>query len=98
MAVVVTKRGVTEFERDDDQGNWPVPGRWRAVRSPRPEKRRYAVICCPGCSTVCAVGNDSHKIAPDGAVSPSVACETEGCGFHEHIKLVGWVPVSSKES
>lgn len=36
-----------------------------------------------------------HEIAADGTVSPSVVCPTEGCDFHEHVRLVGWEDLPS---
>ena len=29
-------------------------------------------------------------IADDGAVSPSVMCLEDGCGFHDFVRLFGW--------
>lgn len=37
-------------------------------------------------------GLSAHTIAADGTVSPSVVCPQDGCGFHDHIKLLGWAP------
>jgi hypothetical protein len=34
----------------------------------------------------------AHTIGADGTVTPSVVCPTEGCGFHEYIKLKDWTP------
>jgi hypothetical protein len=35
-----------------------------------------------------------HQISEDGIVSPSVVCPKDGCSYHEHIRLEGWVPVN----
>lgn len=32
-----------------------------------------------------------HSISEDGTVTPSVVCPEDGCTFHEHIRLVGWI-------
>lgn len=49
-------------------------------------------------SLICPNGHEGvlldHDIAEDGRVSPSVVCPWEGCGFHEHVRLVGWSDVS----
>ena len=36
----------------------------------------------------------THSIAADGTVSPSVVCTYDGCDFHEFITLEGWDQVS----
>lgn len=48
-------------------------------------------LTCPDCGTS---GNMSdHEVADDGTVTPSVVCPMEKtCGFHETVKLEGWVP------
>ncbi len=61
-----------------------VPGSWKGLLTP---KGRSATFTCPNGHT-CAL--DHHEIAADGAVTPSVVCPYEGCGFHEFIKLEGW--------
>lgn len=33
---------------------------------------------------------DHHTIDDGGVVSPSVVCPEDGCGFHDHVRLVGW--------
>jgi hypothetical protein len=32
----------------------------------------------------------NHRIASDGAVSPSVVCPNPQCDFHEFVRLEGW--------
>lgn len=34
----------------------------------------------------------NHRVGEDGAVSPSYVCVEPGCGFHEFVRLDGWVP------
>lgn len=34
----------------------------------------------------------NHSVAPDGTVRPSYVCTEPGCGFHQWVKLDGWVP------
>lgn len=46
------------------------------------------VVRCPQCSKIAVVG--SHEVAIDGTVTPSLVCPTEGCGFHEWVKLEEW--------
>jgi len=33
-----------------------------------------------------------HQIAADGTVTPSCVCPYKGCGWHEFVRLVGWMP------
>jgi len=48
----------------------------------------------PTATLTCTNGHEGlisdHEIAADGAVTPSVVCTEDGCGWHEHITLVGW--------
>jgi hypothetical protein len=39
-----------------------------------------------------------HSIAQDGTVSPSVVCPVEKCGFHEFIRLEGWMGSKVRKS
>lgn len=55
-------------------------GRWRPVLL---DGERTARIACPSCGTL---GLLDHEIAEDGAVSPSVVCPRDGCGWHEWIR------------
>lgn len=32
-----------------------------------------------------------HTISQDGTVTPSVVCPVDGCGFHEVVRLDGWM-------
>lgn len=63
-------------------------GTWQPVA----ESSRHifkARICCPGCGYDCTL-RGTHDVADDGAVSPSLVCPNDGCGFHEFVKLEGW--------
>lgn len=42
------------------------------------------------CCLTVPVWRLDHKIADDGTVNPSVQCWADSCGFHEHVRLVGW--------
>ncbi len=33
-----------------------------------------------------------HMVRSDGKVTPSLVCPDADCGFHEHIRLIGWEP------
>ena len=62
------------------------PGTWRFWDSgPR---GKTAAFVCPICGTLAMLID--HEIAPDGTVTPSVVCPTEGCDFHEFVRLEGW--------
>lgn len=56
-------------------------GTWRAVRD-----STSARITCPNCGFDAEL---DHEIAEDRTVNPSVECPAN-CGFHEHIRLMGW--------
>jgi hypothetical protein len=47
-----------------------------------------ALAVCPNGH---AASLDDHTIADDGVVTPSVVCPTKDCGFHDSIKLEGWL-------
>lgn len=36
------------------------------------------------------VSGTVHQIGPDGAVTPAVACQYDGCGFEAKVKLEGF--------
>jgi hypothetical protein len=57
-------------------------GTWRPVRG-----GVSARLTCPRCGLDAEL---DHQIAADGTVTPSVECPTEGCGWHEHVKLKDW--------
>ena len=67
--------------------------------------KRHAIIICPKCKSELFLGDNGarlHHIADDGTVTPSVVCTKDlgeavpghtpcyVCGWHEHIKLIGW--------
>ena len=63
-------------------------GTWRGFNR---DGHRAAYFRCPKCEFRAGLGHDSnHAIAIDGAVSPSVVCDGDGCDFHEYIRLDGW--------
>jgi hypothetical protein len=45
--------------------------------------------CSKGHVAVIGPGT-GHTIASDGTVTPSCVCPRDGCGFHEHVKLIDW--------
>jgi predicted RNA-binding Zn-ribbon protein involved in translation (DUF1610 family) len=47
-----------------------------------------ACVTCPNCGN--AMSLREHRIAENGAVSPSVVCPTESCTFHEFVTLEEW--------
>ena len=67
------------------KSNDHTPGTWKPLQLP--DGRRTATFTCPK-------GHhgslSDHDIMEDGQVHPSVLCMTEGCGFHEFVKLEGW--------
>lgn len=72
-----------ELERAPDGARGlPRRGQWRIVAG-------AIWVSCPDCA---AVGMLDHDVADDGAVSPSLVCPREGCGFHAWARLGGWRP------
>jgi hypothetical protein len=57
-------------------------GTYRKVRN-----GTSARLTCPNCGLDAEL---DHQIAKDGTVTPSVECPSDGCGFHEHVRLLGW--------
>lgn len=50
----------------------------------------FVDIRCPN-GHICGLGGPSgHVIDAAGNVSPSVVCPRPGCGFHDHVRLLGW--------
>ena len=66
------------------QNNHYEPGTWKGLKT---KDGRKASFTCPNGHT--GVLTD-HEILADGSVHPSVVCPTDGCNFHEFIKLEGW--------
>lgn len=66
-------------ERKKAPGWWPTPQDNRGSRS--------VWFRCPNghVGTLWV-----HEIAPDGTVSPSVACPNPECSFHDSIRLENW--------
>ena len=52
--------------------------------------KHYAHISCPKCAQVIFLHD--YKIEENGQVFPSIICPSDGCKFHEHIKLKDWDP------
>lgn len=70
------------------KGMWPTPGTWRFVFD---EGVRTARVACPACGMSASL-RGTHQIDADGYVAPSLVCE---CGFHEHVRLDGWIPLGA---
>jgi len=69
---------------------WPGLGQYRETVAEGGEKS--ALIGCPNCGTKGSLRN-THRIGPDGKVTPSVRCPGNGvevCSFHEMVILEGW--------
>lgn len=69
----------------DDKGVWK-----RGLR----DGILTATMSCPGCGKGASLTD--HEIKPDGTVHPSVVCPHDGCEFHEHLRLEGWINESKK--
>jgi hypothetical protein len=78
--VITFKRGTDRFDM--------TPLTWWPVRIYGRERKTANIVCSQGHPGLIT----EHDIAPDGTVSPSVVCTTEGCSFHDYVKLEGWEP------
>lgn len=77
---------------DTEQGRF---GCWKDIKlfppdAARISKKRTALISCPKCGRVATLSG--RYIFYDGNVTPDFVCAAEGCGFHDYIKLEGWLP------
>ncbi len=63
--------------------NKKTDGSWRTWDH---NGKNRVLISCPGCGTEAGI---DHDVADDGIMTPSLVCPNN-CGFHEHVKLVGW--------
>lgn len=70
---------------------------WKPTRLPNGSAG--AIFKCPNghIGTLVDHEPDSHSIDAEGVVSPSVVCPEDGCGFHDHVRLVGWSSVSNQD-
>ena len=57
---------------------------WRKIN----DDRFKAHVICPECEAMFSLRH--HTIAPNGEVSPSLVCPTDGCEFHEFVTLENW--------
>jgi len=88
-----------EATQGRDRGQW-----W-------PRSDGSATYYCAKCGNPMSLGG--HTVSEDGTLNPSVVCPWVirkenaiptaicGCGFHNHIRLVGWLaaaPTPSKQS
>lgn len=73
---------VPRFEGDSD----PPPLSWKPCH-PSTMRRYKAQMTCPNGHGLILKG---HSINANGRVHPSVVCLTEGCDFHEFVRLADW--------
>lgn len=71
-----------------DQMAADVPLTWRQLKW-SDGQRSAIVICANGHLGV--LDPHEHRISAEGVVTPSLICD-RGCGWHEEVRLVGWVP------
>lgn len=64
------------------------PGRWCKWTV---DGVRYVSVGCPECGECSTL---EHQVSHAGVVSQPVACEADGCTFHDEVMLLGWAPVS----
>ncbi len=55
----------------------------------RKSREKSASVRCPDCKQWYPL---DHEIDADGFITPSVDCPTEGCEFHDFVRLLGWEP------
>lgn len=66
------------------------PGQYRLLYG---TNETSASVRCPQCQQWGTL--EDHTIEPDGSVSPSLDCPTDGCQFHEFVELENWSEVMS---
>lgn len=71
-------------------GAGDYPNTWRPLRNADGDVYSATYVCPFGHHGLL----DEHKIWRDGLVEPSVKCHTQGCGFHDDVRLLGW-PVTT---
>jgi len=62
------------------------PGTWSKHEV---DGKDVTVMSCPKCGKLGGLGD--HEIDDKGRVTPSVVCPESTCGFHDMVKLLGWV-------
>jgi len=67
------------------QNNDYAPGTWKGLKT---NIGRSASFTCPTCGKLAVLID--HSIDVDGTVAPSVVCPTDGCAFHDYVRLDGW--------
>lgn len=72
-----------------------IPEQSEATRGAPLTWRRGTLDGEPIATFVCRCGaqgplNTTHEVSEMGMVYPSVICDAEGCGFHEHIQLANY--------
>ena len=77
-----------EIPRAEQTGvlRWNENGHWFTVR--RADGSTGLMLNCPDCGQTVSLAD--HSVDPIGAVTPSVVCPQDGCGFHEYVRLVAW--------
>lgn len=63
------------------------PGTWSVHEV---DGKKVVVMSCPSCGKLGGLGD--HTVDKGGRVRPSVVCPQEDCGFHDLVKLLGWIP------
>lgn len=69
---------------------------WTVTTEKGTGKRRIWMSCAKG--HWAELHADDHTIDNEGRVSPSVVCPTEGCTWHCHVQLQGYVQRVASES
>jgi RNase P subunit RPR2 len=66
---------------------------WKHSAEPYAAKHQVlAVITCPRCKHEWILSAKIHRVAPSGAVTPSVVCPCNECDWHEFVILKSWTP------
>lgn len=77
---------MNSYPRRHWESRWKgVPGSWRTVVRDGIE---IVLFCCPKCKVIADLSG--HDINETGHATPSMDCPTDGCDFHEHIRLGAW--------
>jgi len=79
------------FERRGQFDHEMPPSTWDYLDATEHFPHVLAILNCPKGHGMMIVSR-IHAIDHSGAISPSVVCRHEGCGFHDHVRLDGWNP------
>ncbi|MES1197318.1 MAG: hypothetical protein ABUL55_01720 [Pseudomonadota bacterium] len=85
QATYERKYQLQRIPRYDGKGQ-PPAGYWAPCHPATMRRFKAQMTCTAGH----ALALNSHSIAEDGRVFPSIVCRAPGCDYHEIVRLDGW--------